>query len=72
MTRSRWALRRAADWICAPDGYIGPSYPIPRTIVLGPGTAKAPVLTLESYEQARDTAWLLKAVHGFTTEIRKL
>ena len=69
MTTTRWALRRAADWICAPDGL---GHPLPPTITLGPGTAKAPVLTLQSYEQARDTAWLLRALHGLTTEPRKL
>lgn len=65
MTQPKWALRRAADWICAPDG---PGHPLPPTITLG----QSPVLTLQSFEQARDTAWLLRALHGLTTEIRKL
>jgi hypothetical protein len=30
------------------------------------------VLTLQSYEQARNTAFLLRALHGLTTELRKL
>jgi hypothetical protein len=41
---------------------------LPPTITLG----QSPVLTLQSFEQARDTAWLLRALHGLTTEIRKL
>ena len=65
---TRWALRRGEHWICAPDG---PSHPLP-TITLGPGSPTEPVLTMQSYEQARDVASLLRSIHGLTTEPRRL
>lgn len=72
MSRSsgeRWALRRGEWWVVAPKG-VG--YPLPAEIALGLGTKKAPVITMNSYQEARNFSFLIKATLGVATEVRRL
>jgi hypothetical protein len=70
-----WGLSRGSHWVCIPKEYARASLPLAAAHAeIGTGTTTAPVLAFHSkdYNKAQDALVLIKAVHGITTNIRRI
>ncbi len=70
-----WGLSRGDQWVCIPKKYARASLPLAAAHAkIGNGTTKAPALAFHSkdYNKAQDALVVIKAVHGITTNIRRI